>query len=82
MNIGSWIARLQLGCEWLWNESIGSYCARDIKTGVFSNATTNASMLSFFAGAGSKEQMQSMSASLPSNSISLQLWDAKLGSPS
>lgn len=59
--IESWIARLQLGCEWLWNESIGSYCARDIKTGVFSNATTNASMLSFFAGAGSKEQMQSMS---------------------
>ena len=58
--IECWIERLQLGCDWLWNESIGSYCARDIKTGIFSDATTNASMLSFFAGAGSKEQMQSM----------------------
>ena len=55
-----WIDLLNKGCEWLWNDSIGSYCARDIKSGAFSNATTNASMLSFFAGAGSKIQKSSM----------------------
>jgi alpha,alpha-trehalase len=60
--IREWIDRLTTGCDWLWNDTIGGYCARDIRTGIFSNAITNASMLSFYAGAGSAEQRASMAA--------------------
>ena len=60
--IRGWIDRLTAGCDWLWNDDIGGYCARDIRSGAFSNAITNASMLSFFAGAGSPDQRASMVA--------------------
>ena len=77
--IEDWIALLNKGCDWLWNDSIGSYCARDIKSGTFSNATTNASMLSFFAGAGSKIQKEGMTHHcnriLSSCSYGMPSWD-------
>ena len=60
--IEGWIDRLTTGCDWLWNDSIGGYCARDIRSGAFSNAITNASMLCFYGGAGSTEQRASMAA--------------------
>ena len=60
--IREWIDRLNKGCDWLWNDSIGGYCARDIRSGAFSNAITNASMLCFYGGAGSNEQRASMVA--------------------
>ncbi len=60
--IRGWIDRLTTGCDWLWNDDIGGYCARDIRSGDFSNAITNASMLSFFAGVGSSDQRASMVA--------------------
>ena len=54
--IEDWVERFEAGSEWLWNEKVGGYCARDLRTGKFSNGLTNASMLSFYAGVGSVEQ--------------------------
>ena len=60
--IQEWIQRVEDGCSWLWNDDIGGYCARDIRSGRFSVAITNASMLCFYGDVGSDEQRASMSA--------------------
>ncbi len=44
--------------DYFWNESLGAFTARNIKTGEFSNGLSNASVLCFFAGSGSKQQQQ------------------------
>lgn len=54
--IEHWIERSVKGCETFWSDSAGAYCARDLRTGAFSNAMTNISMLAFYAGAGSARQ--------------------------
>lgn len=54
--IDHWIGRSVGGCQRLWNDAVGAYCARDLRTGQFSNAMTNVSMLAFYAGAGRPEQ--------------------------
>ena len=56
------IARVSEGSNWLWNDNVGGYCARDIRTGAFSDAITNASMLCFYGDVGSPEQRASMAA--------------------
>ena len=60
--IWEWIQRVKDGCSWLWNNDIGGYCARDIRSGRFSDAITNASMLCFYGDVGSDEQRASMAA--------------------
>ena len=60
--IQEWIQRVEDGCSWLWNDDIGGYCARDIRSGRFSDAITNASMLCFYGDVGSDEQRASMAA--------------------
>ena len=60
--IEEWIQRVEDGCSWLWNDDIGGYCARDIRSGRFSDAITNASMLCFYGDVGSDEQRASMAA--------------------
>jgi alpha,alpha-trehalase len=52
----NWIARSVEGCQQLWNDDVGAYCARDLKTGCFSKGMTSVSMLAFYAGAGTDEQ--------------------------
>lgn len=56
--IAGWIEASQNGSQLLWNEAVGSFCAREIRTGEVGNGITNASMLAFYAGAGSTEQNQ------------------------
>ncbi|MBV71790.1 MAG: hypothetical protein CMH52_10665 [Myxococcales bacterium] len=56
------IHRFSEGSAWLWNDAVGGYCARDIRTGEFSSAMTNASMLCFYGQVGTDEQNQSMTA--------------------
>ena len=56
------IEQVSKGSDWLWNDKVGGYCARDIRTGVFSDAITNASMLCFYGDVGSPEQRASMAA--------------------
>lgn len=50
------IARLEQGAQTLWNDQAGAFCAKNIKTGEFSNSISNASLLAFWAGVGTPEQ--------------------------
>jgi alpha,alpha-trehalase len=54
--IEGWIERSEAGSTALWNEDVGAFCARDLKTGRFADAITSASPLAFYAGAGTAEQ--------------------------
>ena len=55
-----WIARSEKGSQLLWNDRVSSFCSLDLKTGVFGNAVTNASMLSFYADVGTPTQREIM----------------------
>jgi hypothetical protein len=44
------IARAEGGIAWLWDDSVGAYCSRDVITGQSSGFVTSASFLSFYAG--------------------------------
>ncbi|MEM8751063.1 MAG: trehalase family glycosidase [Pseudomonadota bacterium] len=54
--IESWIAKGVAGTEMLWNPDLKVFCARDVRTGKFSNGFSSASALCFYADAGSAEQ--------------------------
>ena len=77
--ITGWVEKVEVGSDFLWNDLVGGYCARDLRTGLFSNAITNASMLSFFADVGSLEQRKSMEAHcrriLDASSFGMPSWD-------
>ncbi len=77
--IRGWVDRVEAGSDFLWNEEVGGYCARDLRTGQFSDAITNASTLSFFADVGSPEQRASMAAHcrriLDASSFGMPSWD-------
>ena len=60
--IASGIERLEAGARRLWNDAVGGFCARDLRSGEFSPAVTNASMLCFHAGVGDAAQTRSMLA--------------------
>ncbi len=44
--------------NYFWNEDIGAFTARNVKTGKFSNGLSNASVLCFFADTGTPQQQQ------------------------
>ncbi|RDC75482.1 hypothetical protein DLJ49_00070 [Rhodovulum sp. 12E13] len=48
--IGEWIGTLERGAESLWNPAIGAYDGRDLGTGAFAGALTNASYLCWLGG--------------------------------
>jgi hypothetical protein len=48
--IESWIATLERGASDLWNPAIGAYDGRDLRTGAFAGALTNASYLCWLGG--------------------------------
>ena len=77
--IRGWIEQVESGSDFLWNDVIGGYCARDLRTGQFSDAITNASMLNFFADVGSDEQRKSMEAHcrriLSASAFGMPSWD-------
>ncbi|CAI8178367.1 MAG: Uncharacterised protein [SAR116 cluster bacterium] len=77
--IEAWVARVECGSDWLWNDAVDGYCARDIRTGTFSDAITNASALCFYAGVGTPEQNQLMEAHcrriLDASSYGMPSWD-------
>ncbi|MEM7257809.1 MAG: trehalase family glycosidase [Pseudomonadota bacterium] len=60
--IEQWIERSLQGCDSLWNAQAGGYCARNLKSGEFSDAITNASLLCFYAAAGNEQQARQMLA--------------------
>ncbi len=58
--IKQWIQRSITGCDQLWNPAAKGYCARNLRSGEFSNAITNASLLCFYARVGSSTQTRHM----------------------
>ncbi|HEY0748471.1 MAG TPA: hypothetical protein VGD63_17350 [Steroidobacteraceae bacterium] len=44
------VERAEQGVSWLWDETAGAYCSRDLLTGRSSGILTSASWLSFYAG--------------------------------
>ena len=60
--INNWVDLLTTGSQWVWNETVGGFCARDIRTGNFSDGITNASMLCLYANVGNELQQKKMSA--------------------
>lgn len=48
------------GADYIWNDELGAFCARDARSGRFSNGVSNAGALCFYAGAGSAAQKQRM----------------------
>ncbi len=54
--IGEWIDLGKQGAQLLWNDTAGGFVAREMRSGQLSHALTNASMLCFFAGAGTPQQ--------------------------
>jgi hypothetical protein len=48
--IDRWIAELEAGAASLWNDKIGAYDARDVKTGQFADCLSNASYLCWYGG--------------------------------
>lgn len=55
-----YIAQLQAGADYLWDERARAYCSRDIRTGSHSGLVTNASFLCYYANVGSQDQRRHM----------------------
>ena len=56
--ISSWIEAGKRASDYLWNDRVKAFCARDTRTGQFSDGFSNASALVFYADAGSSEQKE------------------------
>ncbi len=54
--ITAWIENAEAGVDYFWNDELGAFCARDVRSGVFSDGFSNASTLCFYADVGSAEQ--------------------------
>ncbi|MCY4035404.1 MAG: trehalase family glycosidase [Hyphomicrobiales bacterium] len=57
-DIECWIRAGEAAVNYLWNDEMRAFCARDVRTGIFSNGFSSASALVFYAGAGTQEQRQ------------------------
>ena len=55
-----YIARLEQGADYHWDDNKKAYCSRDTITGEHSGFVTNASFLYAYAGVGSEEQQAHM----------------------
>ena len=54
--INTWIAKGEAATDYLWNDALGAFTARDIRTGRFSSGFSNCSALCFYADTGTAEQ--------------------------
>jgi len=54
--INRWIAKGDAATQTLWNDQIGAFTARDLKSGAFSQGFSNASALCFYADTGTPAQ--------------------------
>ncbi len=54
--ITDWIAAGESGAQELWNTDVQAFCAKDLRSGEFSDGFSNASALCFYAGVGTPEQ--------------------------
>ncbi|ETX02672.1 MAG: hypothetical protein ETSY1_02705 [Candidatus Entotheonella factor] len=56
--IETWIETAIAGTDYLWNDRLKAFCARDVRSGQFANGFSNASPLCFYAGVGSEGQQR------------------------
>ena len=54
--IEGWISKGEAATDTLWNETLGAFTARDLRTGTFSSGFSNCSALCFYADSGTPEQ--------------------------
>jgi hypothetical protein len=54
--IRAWIAKGEAATDYIWNDDLGMFCARDIRTGAFSSGFSNCSALCFYADTGTPQQ--------------------------
>lgn len=54
--IRAWIAKGEAATDYLWNDDLGAFTARDIRTGQLSDGFSNCSALCFYADAGTQIQ--------------------------
>ncbi|MEP1586018.1 MAG: hypothetical protein ABJR46_12225 [Tateyamaria sp.] len=54
--IEGWIVSGHAASEYLWNNEVGAFTAREVRTGRFSNGFSNCSALCFYANSGTVEQ--------------------------
>ncbi len=54
--IRAWIAKGEAATDYLWNDDLGAFTARDIRTKTFSSGFSNCSALCFYADTGTAEQ--------------------------
>ncbi|MEP5633607.1 MAG: hypothetical protein ABJP79_17150 [Tateyamaria sp.] len=54
--IEGWIVSGHAASEYLWNNEVGAFTAREVRTGRFSNGFSNCSALCFYANSGTTEQ--------------------------
>jgi len=55
--LADWSAATASDIDRIWNPEFGAFCARDVRSGEFSDGFTNASALCFYADCGSRTQM-------------------------
>ncbi|WP_198662989.1 MGH1-like glycoside hydrolase domain-containing protein [Cohaesibacter intestini] len=55
--IDGWIVALEEGVKSLWNEDIGCYDAKDLRTGLFAGNVTSAAFLCWYAGIDDKRML-------------------------
>jgi hypothetical protein len=56
--IRAWIAKGEAATDYLWNDNLGAFTARDIRTGEFSDGFSNCSALCFYADTGTAYQRE------------------------
>jgi glycogen debranching enzyme len=56
--IENWIAIIEAGVQQLWNEKIGAYDAKNIRTGNFANSLSSASFLCWYGGVKNQKMLE------------------------
>ena len=55
-----YVAQLEAGVDWLWDDGARTYCSRDVETGRHSGLLTSTSFLCYYGGVGSPAQRRHM----------------------
>ncbi len=63
-DIKGWIVKGEAATDYLWNDDLGAFTARDIRSGTFSGGFSNCSALCFYADTGTPEQRRRVISNL------------------
>lgn len=74
-DIADWIATLEAGAKTLWNDEIGGYDSRNVKTGAFNGVLSNASALCWYAGIDNAQARPAIKRMLEATEYGLASYD-------